>query len=75
MEAGFTSFELGATITGERFYAARGYQPIERIEVPLADRIAAIRARKAADRAAARANAARRASRAPRPGALGGRPA
>jgi hypothetical protein len=26
---------LGATITGERLYRARGYQAIERIEVPL----------------------------------------
>jgi GNAT superfamily N-acetyltransferase len=34
-EAGFHGFELGATITGERLYRARGYQPIERIEVPL----------------------------------------
>lgn len=36
-EAGFTSFELGATITGERLYSARGYAPIERIEAPLAN--------------------------------------
>jgi GNAT superfamily N-acetyltransferase len=35
MEAGFKGFELGATITGERLYRARGYQAIERIEVPL----------------------------------------
>jgi GNAT superfamily N-acetyltransferase len=34
-EAGFGSFELGATLTGERLYSARGYEPIERIEVPL----------------------------------------
>jgi len=34
-EAGFRGFELGATITGERLYRARGYQAIERIEVPL----------------------------------------
>jgi GNAT superfamily N-acetyltransferase len=34
-EAGFRSFELGATITGERLYSARGYRPIERIEVAL----------------------------------------
>jgi hypothetical protein len=32
---GFRGFELGATITGERLYRARGYQAIERIEVPL----------------------------------------
>jgi N-acetylglutamate synthase-like GNAT family acetyltransferase len=36
-EAGFQGFELGATITGERLYRARGYQAIERIEVPLAN--------------------------------------
>lgn len=35
IEAGFSSFELGATITGERLYGARGYEAIERIEVPL----------------------------------------
>jgi ATP-dependent RNA helicase RhlE len=38
-------------------YTAR---PAERLEVPLAERIAAIRARKAEERARARANAARR---------------
>ena len=37
MEAGFTGFELGATVTGERLYSVRGYSPIERIEVPLAN--------------------------------------
>ena len=36
-EAGFRGFELGATITGERLYRARGYQAIERIDVPLAN--------------------------------------
>jgi len=36
-EAGFRGFELGATITGERLYRARGYQAIERIEVPLSN--------------------------------------
>jgi GNAT superfamily N-acetyltransferase len=36
-DAGFRGFELGATITGERLYRARGYQAIERIEVPLAN--------------------------------------
>jgi GNAT superfamily N-acetyltransferase len=35
--AGFRSFELGATLTGERLYSARGYEPIDRIEVPLAN--------------------------------------
>jgi N-acetylglutamate synthase-like GNAT family acetyltransferase len=34
-EAGFTSFELGATITGERLYSKRGYRPLEQIDVPL----------------------------------------
>ncbi len=33
--AGFRGFELGATITGERLYRVRGYEPIERIEVRL----------------------------------------
>ena len=37
LEAGFKGFELGATITGERLYRARGYEVIERIEVPLAN--------------------------------------
>jgi GNAT superfamily N-acetyltransferase len=36
-EAGFRSFELGATLTGERLYSARGYEAIDRIEVPLAN--------------------------------------
>ena len=37
MEAGFSSFELGATLTGERLFRVRGYTPINRIEVPLAN--------------------------------------
>jgi GNAT superfamily N-acetyltransferase len=37
MAAGFQSFEMGATLTGERLYEARGYTVIERIEVPLAN--------------------------------------
>jgi GNAT superfamily N-acetyltransferase len=37
MEAGFRAFELGATITGEKLYVARGYRALERIEVPLAN--------------------------------------
>jgi GNAT superfamily N-acetyltransferase len=36
-EAGFTGFELGATLTGERLYTARGYTAIERVAVPLAN--------------------------------------
>ena len=35
MAAGFRRFEMGATLTGERLYKVRGYEPIERIEVPL----------------------------------------
>ena len=35
IEAGFHGFELGATLTGERLYSARGYAWAERIEVPL----------------------------------------
>jgi N-acetylglutamate synthase-like GNAT family acetyltransferase len=37
MAAGFGGFELGATLTGEHLYAARGYAVVERIEVPLAN--------------------------------------
>lgn len=33
--AGFTSFELGATLTGERLYTVRGYRTAEHLEVPL----------------------------------------
>ena len=44
----------------------------ERLEVPMAERIAAIRAKKAQERGAARANAERRAHNGARPG---GRPA
>ena len=33
--AGFTSFELGSTLTGVPFYAARGYVETGRIEIPL----------------------------------------
>jgi len=35
--AGFRGFELGATLTGERLFWMRGYEAIERIEVPLAN--------------------------------------
>jgi GNAT superfamily N-acetyltransferase len=37
MEGGFTGFELGATVTGERLYSVRGYTAIERVEVPLSN--------------------------------------
>lgn len=37
LEAGFQGFELGATLTGERLYAARGYREIDRVDVPLAN--------------------------------------
>jgi N-acetylglutamate synthase-like GNAT family acetyltransferase len=33
--AGFTRFELGATLTGVPLYEVRGYSAVERIEVPL----------------------------------------
>ena len=33
--AGFSQFELGATLTGERMYRERGYCPVERVTVPL----------------------------------------
>ena len=34
-EYGFTRFEAGATLTGVKFFAARGYVAVERIDVPL----------------------------------------
>jgi len=36
-DAGFSGFELGATITGERLYAVRGYRAMEKLAVPLAN--------------------------------------
>jgi GNAT superfamily N-acetyltransferase len=33
--AGFTRFEMGATLTGAKLFQQRGYVPVERIEVPL----------------------------------------
>jgi GNAT superfamily N-acetyltransferase len=36
-EAGFTRFEMGATLTGVPFYEARGYTALDRIRVPLPD--------------------------------------
>jgi len=35
--AGFTHYEMGATLTGVPLYAARGYVAIEDLEVPLAN--------------------------------------
>ena len=32
--AGFERFEMGATLTGVKLFQARGYAPVERIEVP-----------------------------------------
>lgn len=36
-EAGFTRFEMGATLTGVPFYEARGYTALDRLRVPLPD--------------------------------------
>jgi GNAT superfamily N-acetyltransferase len=36
-EAGFTSYEMGATLTGAKLFAAKGYVALEKIEVPLKD--------------------------------------
>jgi len=33
--AGFTRFEMGATLTGAKLFGARGYRPVEKIEVSL----------------------------------------
>ena len=33
--AGFTRYEMGATLTGARLFAAKGYVPVESIEIPL----------------------------------------
>jgi len=54
IEAGFGSFELGATLTGERLFRARGYAPVERIEAPLANgaSLPVIRMSKVASKAA-----------------------
>jgi GNAT superfamily N-acetyltransferase len=34
-EAGFTRYEMGATLTGAKLFGAKGYVPIEEIQVPL----------------------------------------
>lgn len=33
--AGFSRFEMGATLTGEKFFRERGYVALERFEIPL----------------------------------------
>ena len=33
--AGFTRFEMGATLTGAKLFRARGYVPVKNLEVPL----------------------------------------
>jgi len=35
--AGFTRFEMGATLTGAKLFGARGYQIVRPLEVPLGD--------------------------------------
>jgi hypothetical protein len=35
--AGFTRFEMGATLTGVLLYQKRGYVALENLEVPLAN--------------------------------------
>jgi hypothetical protein len=35
--AGFTRFEMGATLTGIPLYRARGYSELEPMEVPIGD--------------------------------------
>ena len=37
LAAGFTRFEMGATLTGVKLYQVRGYHPVETIQVPLAN--------------------------------------
>lgn len=37
--AGFTRYEMGATLTGVKLFSARGYTPIQRLEVPVGDGI------------------------------------
>jgi N-acetylglutamate synthase-like GNAT family acetyltransferase len=36
-QAGFTRFEMGATLTGAKLFAAKGYVPLRRIELSLGD--------------------------------------
>jgi GNAT superfamily N-acetyltransferase len=35
--AGFSRFEMGATLTGAKLFQARGYRPIRNLQVPLAN--------------------------------------
>lgn len=35
--AGFTRYEMGATLTGVRLFSARGYLPIKNLDVPVGD--------------------------------------
>jgi GNAT superfamily N-acetyltransferase len=35
--AGFSRFEMGATLTGAKLFSARGYHPIRNLEVPLSN--------------------------------------
>jgi GNAT superfamily N-acetyltransferase len=35
--AGFTRFEMGATLTGEKLFSVKGYVPVKRMDVPLDD--------------------------------------
>jgi GNAT superfamily N-acetyltransferase len=37
LDAGFTRFEMGATLTGVPLYSARGYTTLEHLAVPLGD--------------------------------------
>lgn len=50
-DAGFTRFELTATLTGHPLYAACGYTDIETIDIPLAEgeTLRAIRMQKPAE--------------------------
>jgi GNAT superfamily N-acetyltransferase len=35
--AGFSRFEMGATLTGAKLFRARGYRPVRNLEVPLSN--------------------------------------
>jgi len=37
LSAGFSRFEMGATLTGVAFYLAKGYRVLERVQVPLGE--------------------------------------